>query len=170
MEPQTEEQVAIAEAGADSVTRTMQREITLDLSKEDIAALGSEAAEAEKQVTLLEIEFDGVKKEYGVKIKKIEAQMRTLLEKIRGGTRTEVVECKEVRNYHEGKVSYFMGEKLVEERTMDADELQQDLLLREKKDTQQLNLDEPQPTDIRDVIQEETRKSTKHSSVDGPVA
>lgn len=166
------------EPGPDIVSRTLTRELTIDLTQEDTANLGKQAAEIKKQITLEEIDFDKVRTAHKAKVKDLEADMRSILSKIRDGKRNEVVECTEIRNYSEGKVSYFLGGKLVEERTMEGDELQKDLFARKNAlDTpsdaelelkgQEL-LDEAKPTDVRDVIRQETSVHTKHSSLDGP--
>lgn len=175
----TENETQITEANENIVSRTLMKECTIDLTSDEIVELAKLAASTERAITEAEVEFDGVKKIHKGKIEELEGEMRAILSKIRESNRTEVIECTEIKNYFENKVSYFMGEKLIEERIMTGDELQKDLFARQAQDTprdaefeakgKELFQESAKPSDVQDVIRDETSYRTKHSSVDGPL-
>lgn len=170
----------ITSATEDTVTRNLARELTIDLQPDEYVTIAKEAAELNKEIEVVDQEFTAVRVQYRERLEKLNGAMDSLLSKIREGKRTEVVECKEIRDYAEGKVSYFIDEKLVEERAMTGDELQKDLFARnQQQDTpsdaefekkgKDLFEESAKPSDVQDVIREETSKHTKHNSVDGPM-
>lgn len=193
--PQSEAPQEIS-ADGDVISRMFERDVVTTLDDKTIADIALKAADIDKERTELEAEKKKVVSDLNDRISKKVAEVGAILEKIRNGETTELRMVKEVRDYHAASVKIFIGpnfDQLVEERAMEGDELQKDLFLRggdsEAKSLDKLEQDlkqeaaefqgetpaapTPEPAqspehDLRDVMREETSKSTKHTATDGP--
>lgn len=162
----------------DIVSRMVERDITVDITQERESEIAQKVADLDKERSDLETDKKRVVSEYNEKIAKKVSEMSDLLEEVRVGESTIFTMVKEVKDYKACSVKYFIGksfEQLVEERAMENTELQQDMFIR-KETTSEEDMEKKgdelmenaKPTDVRDIIREETNGKTKHSAVDGP--
>lgn len=163
----------------------LNKEFVFNLAQAEIAKMASEAANIDAERIEREVERATKNKEMLAGIQDLESKRATLLAKIREKKEARVVEVTQVMNYDAKLVQYWYQGKVLEERTMTADELQAELPLKTKKKR------EKEPTgaqktyakakgapvaeskangkdhDIQSTIRAETGRRTKRSSVDG---
>lgn len=169
------------------------KEFEFDLTNEEFAERGKQAAALAGEVLSLELEFEEVKETWKAKIKSREAKRDDLLAAIRAKKEKRTVEATMVKDFDSKEIQYWVGGAIVERRTMTAEELQQDLPLDAKRGEkaravrqkiQKADAGEkagqPDPvqeahakgngkfSDIGEVHQLESRRATKSSAVDGP--
>lgn len=151
----------------------IQRVLTFLLTNDEIAERVTRAVKLRSQIAEIETEADDAKQVFKGRI----AEKTGELSKLYGieATRQEerLVNCLERRDFSLGMVQYLFDGKVMEERTMTAGERQTEMkpVLADNKNAEERTdgaEPEAQPSDIGDVIREETRRGSKHSSVDGP--
>lgn len=178
---QENKQEPVLDANDDVVSRMVERDIVVEITQERESEIAQKVASLDKERSDLESDKKKIVAEFNEKIGKKIDEMSKLLEEVREGQTTIFTMVQEVRDYKSCSVKSYIGPgftQLVDERAMEGDELQKDLFLRKEESSKTGDAEleakgdalaeEARPSDIRDVIQEETSRHTKHSSVDGP--
>lgn len=148
------------------------RVLTFSLTNDEIADRVARAVKLRSQIADIEAEADDAKQVFKGRV----AEKTGELSKLYGieATRQEdrLVNCTERRDFNLGLVQYVFNGTVMEERTMTVGERQTEMkpVLQDNKNVHERTdgQEEPQASDISDVIREETRRSSKHSAVDGP--
>ena len=153
------------------------KEFLFDLTEQEFAEKGKAAAALCQEVKDLDVQFEEVKDNWKAKIKAREAKRDDILAVIHAKKEKRSVESVLVKNYDTKEMEYWFEGKVVERRTMTADEVQTELPLAKPKRTRKAKEHKTDPVaaahanghdaDMAKVIQEETSKRTKLSAVDG---
>lgn len=113
--------------------KKVKRTIAFALTDAEFATKGKEAAEIARNVSDLEVEFEGVKDVWRARIKNAEAKRDTVLDAIRKGTEDREVDVVEVKNFEQETVEYYLAGEKVDERKMEDRDRQEELKLKEAK-------------------------------------
>lgn len=162
--------------------REVEREIDFKLSEEEVAQFARKAAEVEQEAAKIMIEFESVKKDWKAKLKVHESERLNLMSMIRDGFQKRKVKCLEQKDFKTNTVFYIYGGSIMDERALTVDERQSALAMSgfghspvvapSSEDEAMANVplsQDEQSREMRDVIRDETRAATKHSSLDGPM-
>lgn len=148
----------------------ISKKLTFELTQEEIANKGRDAAKLSKELFELELDFDDVKKAWKARISAKSQELSKTLKVIDAGTEDREVVCTCRKDYDSLTVQYIYGGKLMEERAMSIEERQLELDFEKKKRQKeaQAKLKESEserPSDaqreLRDVIREETNAKKK---------
>lgn len=165
------------------VKRTLTKDLDFPLTDAEMSLRATDLAELDQQRQLIEVEFDGVKKDFRAKLAEKKKKIQELMSTIRAGHETRTVEAEVIFDYATGEVEYHVDGKIHTRRTMTADELQQDMFIkganpiegRQQADELQAGSGEDNPdveaaeahkeAEIAELRAEETGKTTKRSPV-----
>lgn len=158
---------------ADTEKRKVMRNVDVKLTKEEVHDFGKESAELDRQIDDKELELKEETERRKGEIKTLQSDMRKKLRLIRQGFETRNVECEEIKDFNRNVVEYYYQGEMVHERVMEPSERQLQLI-KDKHEKAQSEAKEAangsHPTskqaEVASIIKDETRRTTKHSSVD----
>lgn len=129
-----------------------RREVTIKLTDDELLAKGQEAAEVSRQKDEIEAEFAKVKAEFRERIEDKAAALSKALAVIRDKAETRVEDVIDVFDYEHGGVETYLGERLIADRILTAEERQMGLFPTKAADRQgELELKTSKPIDLANI-------------------
>lgn len=110
------------------------REIEFKLTEAEFSTKAHELAGFHAQITELEEELKGHKKRLGDQIKNFQKDISQICKEIETGTAIRSVECEFKKKFETNVVEYYHEGILVDERTMEAHERQQEMFNKKEMD------------------------------------
>lgn len=109
-----------------------RREVTFKLTDDELLAKGQEAAEISRQKDEVELEFAAVKADFRERIEDKDKALSEALKVIREKSETRVADVVDFFDYEHGGVETYVGDRLICDRTLTAEERQMGLDFRKK--------------------------------------
>lgn len=164
---------------ATPVGKKVTREFSVELDDQRYAELARRQGSVLMTKSKLEAEYSEVKARWKERLDPLTTELDTIEAALRDGKETMTAETTMVVNYDERRVEYFFNGKVVDSRDMTTqDEQQAEAPLKNRAKSTKPRRDHKKAAsgdredevgeDIESVIKAETRKSTKHTSTDGP--
>ncbi len=156
-----------------TVDRKIQREVAFKIGVKERSEFGEAFAKLNGLYGEIDRQFTGVKQEYKGRLEKIELEINQIAKWIRDGEQRKVVEVTERKDFDKRTVSYLHDGKVVETRDMTHDESQTELPINieppAKLEGKKISVRDPSSGEVNEVIQMETRRSTKKTPLDTSV-
>lgn len=156
--------------------KEIEREIVFKLTEQEVADKGRECAFLDLELAKIRMQFKSVKEEWMAKIKTVDSQRIEISSIIRSGEEPRKVKCLEAKDFKANTVYYIFNDEVVDERVLEAHERQPGFAMprspsgaSDSEEDLESEAKQDWGNGLKDVIRDETRTSTKHSSVDGPV-
>jgi len=121
--------------------RKFNRLMKVSFSPAEKIEMSEQIANAIRNLKKAQDDLASVAAQYKSEMKRFEAEITSLAEKVNSGWEMRSVECREIRDYNTGSIYIFRDdtEEVIEERAMTAAERQPELPFKEKEP-------EPRPT------------------------
>lgn len=113
--------------------KKVKRDLAIELTSDEFAAKGKEAANLACEFREVEKEKKAVVETYSAKLKDRASRRDELLNSIKEGVENRTVECIEVKNYNENRVEFWHQGVMNQHREMTVGDRQAEIPLKDKK-------------------------------------
>lgn len=153
--------------------KIVTREVSIELDEKTYAKFGKEEGELMRNVGKLREEFSDVKRKWDDRIEPLTDRLEFVRESLKNGKETKTIECRQVKNFDEGRMEWWYDGKVVDHRPLTTTDHQEEIPLKTKRGRTKENSVVVPPKAVDDEIGNvrklETSRRTKHTSTDGPV-
>lgn len=147
--------------------RNVHHELEVPLTHVELAERAKRAGELQALMEQRTKEFDPIKKQYKADMDAMQEELESILTACHSGKEKRLVECIERRDFTRCMVEYVYDGKVLEERTMESGERQEEMFPEAAPEAEEAAApgEESLSEQIADDIREQTNPRTAQSAV-----